>query len=612
MKEANLKLKTVIAKLSPNFLENNKIDGIDINLSALNEDFIYQKTDGKIVNYFPENLSLKISKTGVVELLGLMVNVVSTYLYNIRKKTGVNADIVSKVKMSANSEYELTVTVDKHFFRKKGKGRHKLYFTIYKNVADFGLIEVIQIPFKKSDVYLLMQTIKEIIQSNKISLLTFVEANLLRVDEEKFSRNIISKQMIPINYFDGYFGVGGDVWLHGQELLNLMYVIDKLLYSMYIEKKLSSLQQNFRQVTTINIDDILYLHILRFQVVDEKTIIEPSKFNEMDIKYEIPFSSNLLGLMYVAIDPRMLITSENSAIKKRKELGFVAMRESRFFIDLKSTSSEKNNKEEITLRGEVYVDEMSDEEHSGLIEHYDEEKKRVFVPLMQNFDIKLKNQWWKMIKSLSFALTNEYTDYRNKNKVKFFTINSDISGRFRYDFYLYADPDNKAPLVLNILQWKIKKGKTPYLVGKYRQPLFEKYIYELLVLILNSYRHLKTAKYIVKVGKKDILPYKYSTINNVNIIKRNTAIDFGIKKEDGNVYIGMLNNGFVSKLTEQDKTQLRASAYSRIIRGYWIPFTGEMIAINPDGYFSFLYGELYLEEKEEGVTWATHFLRGVL
>jgi hypothetical protein len=65
-----------------------------------------------------------------------------------------------------------------------------------------------------------------------------------------------------------------------------------------------------------------------------------------------------------------------------------------------------------------------------------------------------------------------------------------------------------------------------------------------------------------------------------------------------------------SKLGVQDIELINASAYSRLTRGYWIPFSGEKIAIGQDGFVTDMFSEVNMENNHEGNLWATQLFFG--
>ncbi len=293
----------------------------------------------------------------------------------------------------------------------------------------------------------------------------------------------------------------------------------------------------------------------------------------------------------------------------------ISMRES--FLGIAIRPKVKNPEESrITLVGKTKDGQFQEENDvsdilENFIKKYNKAGEKVLVPVLTEFQIDLKDQWPKLIAALGIAYTREYiTEEKTWNLMKFFVINQNNKGKFKYEFTIFADEKNKAPAVLIIDQYQIKKGEDDILLARYRQPLFEKYIYQLISIILTASEDIQQIDLTQDMNLKSLLQYKYKSFESIQKIKKDKQIDFGIKKTVNDVEIGNYTQELTSLLNIQDIALLNISAFFRLTKGYWIPFVGDKISVGQDGFLTDMYGELNMEEDKKGSIWATKIFFG--
>jgi hypothetical protein len=277
----------------------------------------------------------------------------------------------------------------------------------------------------------------------------------------------------------------------------------------------------------------------------------------------------------------------------------------------------RKNPEEskVSLVGKVKDGHFSELNEFGqptenFIKMYDQDNNEKLVPVLMDFDIDMKDQWPKLIKGLSMALTGEYKNYREFNNLKFFVINQTPMGRYKFQFRIYSDPENKAPAVLTIDKIKLRNREEIF-ESRYRQPLFKKYIYQIISIILSSAQDIENISFLMNYSTKDLLGYQYKSFKTVKEVKKGKEIEFGIKKHNEEVLFGNFSSpNTYTKLSFQDTELMNISSYFRIINGYWIPFVSDKIAFGQDGYLTDIFGEVNLEEEEKGLEWAVKLFFG--
>lgn len=617
----NLHLKNIIMDLES--IENNetgRLEGLTLVFNPIHEDKIYNKTNGKPVGFFPNNLNVKLDMRNIIQLNALFLETLSSYLYNIRQKV-FDRDMIEIIHSRIDDERYLRVRVSRFFFREEEKGRYKISIAIIKKgKEDIDDSEIVNINYTKRDIIVFSSVLKRMVSSYMRDNATSVLGEYINFETKE---GLYEKQCMIAKIDNSV--VIDSIWLHGQELMNVMYIIHELIYNLNIEKKLDSLVTFYRQVRFIRKGDILYLELSKMNKYHDYEYLE---INGEKAILKLPISSFLLSVLYLFIDINILRHAdfEEEFIEDMEILGsskthlgkgikyHISMKESLIGIAI---NERKKNPEEskVSLVGKVKEGHFSEINELGIpVENYtkmyDGDNNKSLVPVLMDFDIDLKNQWIKLIKGLSLALTGEYKEERDFNLLKFYVINHTPMGRYKYQFKIYSDPENKAPAVLTIDKIKVRKeGET--FESRYRQPLFKKYIYQLISIILSSAQDIEKIDFVMNVSSKELLKYQYKSFKTVKNVKKGKEIEYGIKKFEQEVLFGNFSNpNTYMKLPFQDIELTNITSYFRIINGYWIPFVGEKISFGQDGYLTDLFGEINLEKDSKGVEWASRLYFG--
>jgi len=617
----DLHLKNIIMDIHS--IENNetgRLEGVNFAFKPVHEDKIYNKTNGKPVGFFPPNLNINLDMKSVIQLNALFLETLSSYLYNLRQKI-FEKDMIEIIKPRTDDNYYIKVRVSRYFFREEEKGRYKISIAIIKKGED-GLddTEIVNINYTKRDIIVLSSVLKRIASSYMRDNATTIFGEY--VDTE--SKEVVQEKNCMIAKIDNSIVID-NIWLHGQELMNVMFVVQELTYNLHIEERLDSLVSFYRQVRFIREGDILYLELSKMNRDHEYVY---SEYEDKQVYLKVPFSNFLLSTLYLYLDINILRHADfeeefagdieimgSSKTNLGKGVKYhVSMKES--LIGIAINERRKNPEQsKISLVGKVKEGHFSEINEMGIpvenyIKIYDEDNNEKLIPILMEFDIDMRDQWLKLIKGLSVALTGEYKEKREFNNLKFFVINQTPMGRYKYQFKIISDPGNKAPAVLIIDKYKLK-NKEEILESRYRQPLFKKYVYQLISIILSSAQDIENIDFIMDISTKELLHYQYKSFKKVSEVKKGKEIKFGIKKhEDETLFGNFTNPNSYVKLRFQDKELINISSYFRLINGYWVPFVGDKIAIGQDGYLTDIFGEINLEEDENGVVWAAKLYFG--
>jgi hypothetical protein len=598
-------LKNVNVDISAISNDGIRLDGMKFNFLAIHEDKIYHKSNGDVVGVLPQNLEISLNTNELIQFNALLLETISSYLYNIRKKIFVNKDLIEVISTKIDKTYYIKVRVSKFFFREEERGRYKISVAFINKETNK---EIVNLNFSKRDVTVLSSFIKEITTSyDRIGTYSF-DVNILN----KETSEIISSKRSAIMKVNNSLLID-EIWLHGQELLNTMYTLDQLVYKLNIEDDLNKLNSFYRQIKFYSKNDILHIRLFKMNSEHGQ---EPIMLDGVEIDVEVPISSRILSILFLTLNINVLKHSEleeelNSEIlgSDRINLGknikyHISMKESSLGIAIRPRTKTPNISR-FSFVGEVKDGAFLEENefHDMLpnyIKKYDQDGNFDLVPVLTKFNIDMKDQWFKLIYALGIAYTKEYiTEERDFNIVKFFVINQNNEGRFKYEFSIFSDSKNKAPAVLQINKFKTNKGAEDEFVSRYRQPLFERYVYQLLMVLMASASEIDNIELLREESSKTLLPYQYKSFKKVNTLKKDKIILYGIKKTKDEVLFGNFSvEGLSAKLSFEDLLLIRLSVFFRITKGYWIPVTGEKFSIGQDGYFTEMYGELNMEEEK--------------
>lgn len=612
-----------------------RLEGIRIEFFPIDEQKTYTKTDGTGVTGFPKNLYIDLDINNLSVFVSYLIGAVSSYLYNIRHKvTNFDVSRIIKVKKFNNDKY-LRLTLSKHFFRGEGEqGRYKISTSfIQKAPMDiFDDTELINFNLTKRDVVLILNLIKKLTSS------------YLKDAAIPFSMDYFSKD--TNEYLGTKTGIIGkifnsviidDVWFHGQELLHLMYVTHELIYNLNIEKKLNIVHGNYRQISITSEEDILYLNITK---MNEKQEIVYSEFNGEEAIIKIPIGAIFIAALYLYLDIEILkhmdFESEDYRNEKENILGkllhagniryHISLKESLLGVDIAEVDEKSNKRKSknqdvesvirfagVARKGQFNVEDESGNIQENVIIKYDEHNIPQEIPLLSEFNIDLKDRWPMFIKALSYGLTEEYLEEgREFNTVKFFVVNKEDIGYCKYSFTIYSDVKNKASTVIIIDKYKMNKGGEETILGRFRQPLFRKYIYELLLIFLAAGKEVNNVQLTDETTNKELLPYKHRSYKTVEVNNDEKVVNYGIRKKSDGIYWGNFTNfSHVSKLPIQDIDLLNISSEFRIFnKKRWLPFTGDRISVTQNGYITDMFSEKNLEKDNQGVVWAIRIYYG--
>jgi len=598
--------------------ETGKLIGINLGFSPINEDKIYHKSTGEIVTYLPDDLNIKLDMRNLIKFNSLLLETISSYLFNLRSKI-IKTDLIEIINVynkEFDNKYKIKVRVSRFFFREEEKGRFKISIAFLDKETNE---ETVNINLSKRDVQVMTALIKKITTSYHRESGVYVPAEFVSVETGK----IVDTSDILIAKIDNSLLIE-NIWLHGQEIMNTLFTVQELVNKLHIEKNLLSLQSMYRQIKFVVNDDILYMELEK--MTSEHEIEEIERKGEV-VKLRLPFTGPLISSLYLFLDIEILrhadfedefdddieIIGKKDIFEGEKIKYHLSLKESVLSIGVKERRNKPEEKR-VMFYGRTKEGAFEEEDEFGstlpnYIKKYNSDGVAELVPVITEFKINLKDQWIKFIRGLSMAYTQEFKEVRDRNVIKFFVINQGPEGRHKYQFQILADPENKATSVLIIDKYKLK-NKEEYHEGRFRQPLFKKYVFQLITILLASAREIEEIKLSEEKNTIDLLRYNYKSFKTVKEFKKTKIADYGIKKEEDKIYFGNFNldNMFV-ELPSQDIEILNIVSIFRIFNGYWLPFVGEKIAIGQDGYLTDMFGELNLEENY-GSDWATNLYFG--
>ena len=620
-------LKHEVISLYP--IENTtlgRLEGVRLQFFEIDERKTYYKSNGDGVAGFPKNLYIDLDVFNLAKLTSILLGAVSSYLYNIRSQVLHDTNLYQTIRVRKfdNDKY-LKVRLSKHFFRQGDKGRYKVSIAFIKKSDIEGIddTELINFNLTKRDVLVLLNLIKRLTSSYLKDAAVPMSVQYIDKDTGEF----IAERTAVVGKIFNAITIDG-IWLHGQELLNMMYVTHDLIYKLYVEKNLESVQSNYRQLRFFPREDIMYLDLVKMNSKHEEVFNE---FNGKKVIVRIPIGSLFLAAMFMYLDIDILRHTSFDAeyyedMGEDKLAQLLSDSSIKYHISLKEsylgvgTKPDNKNDENTKLyfagiakEGKFHAELEDGEILDNYVLKYDEHNIAHAIPVIPSFHIDLRDKWPIFIKALSYGFTKEYLEEdREYDMNKFYVINQDITGHYKYEFTIYSNNENKAPVVLIIDKYKLSKGEDPKLIGRFRQPLFRKYIYQLLSIFLAAGKEMTNIKLTEEIDAKELLPYKYKSYKTVEVNKTEEKAEFGIKKMNDKVFWGNFKTrAQCVELPQQDIDLLNMSSEFRIFNAKrWIPFTGERITLTQNGYITDMFSEYHLEKDNKGVIWATRLYYG--
>lgn len=681
-----------LLKISPK--EDDRVMiGANLKFSESSQDEIYRNGSGNVIQLPPElyQIGVNLSFNSLMELGAALLSSVSTYLFQFRQEINSGENTIFIKPENPEEIYGLKIYTTRFFFRDKEKtqqGRYKVKISVMNYVDPDNPFEEVVFPFTKRDVIQLLALIRMTIGEFTKTKSIFLPVQMFDLK----SGELVGKAPLPISKRYNSFGVG-TTFLHGQELLNLVYVIDKLSFTMNIEDYLDNLLMTFRQIacSTDPKSSILHLNNIRASKEDigklpdtieaenddqdfmlksnpseeEKNNIfyliltkynyintlDPEKYLGKEVAYVVPFSAKFLAIAYLCLtidSLRLKFDEDDTAEEMAKKIFgdnakyanikyFLSLRESSLGIGVKRYKQKKDKESfpKITLVGKVnpgvYKTSYNGVERENVILRKGKNGEKELVNVLTDFSISIESaQWLKLVKALSISYTRAYEKAGNtQNLVKFFAQNINENDVIeKYYFTILTSIYNESPCVLEIEKFIYDRAqKQEVFIAAYRQPLYDRYIYQLLLVLLSCSEFLDNNLYLKEVNSKELMHFKYKSMKNVDF---NTGgkVQYGIKKISNNIldtsknavlwgeFKANGNNGsYQIELNQQDQFLLNQSAFFKLVRGYWQPFVGDDIAVGPDGYITDTYGEIdtmkpSAEEMYPDIDWALNIYYG--
>jgi len=595
--------------------ETGKLIGINLSFQPIHEDKVYHKSTGDVVPVLPTDLSIKLDMRNLITFNSLLLETISSYLYNLRKKV-LKTDLIEVLTSKLDDKYKIRVRVSRHFFREEEKGRYKISIAFLNKETEE---EVVNINLTKRDILVMIGLLRKITTSFGRETGIFVPAQTINVDTNEI---IDTSADVIVAKIDNSILID-NIWLHGQEIMNSLFTVQELIYKLNIENNLKNLQSIYRQITFVEKDEILYLELEKMNSSHEK---EDNIIDGINTKIRLPFTGKLLSALFLFLDITILrhadfededdnveIIGKENVFEGEKVKYHMSLKESVLAVGIKNRKN-KPNESRVMFFGKTKEGAFTEFDEYGselqnYIKKYNESGESELVPVLTGFNINLKDQWIKLVRGLSMAYTQEYIEKRERNIIKFFVINQGPDGRFKYDFKILGDPNNKATSVLIIDKYRLKNREEIF-EGRFRQPLFKKYVFQLITIILAAARDIHKIKLSEEKDTMDLLRYNYKSFKKVKEVKKSKVADYGIEKNGDEVWLGNFAiDGLAVKLVDQDIELLNITSLFRIYNGYWLPFTGDKVAIGQDGYLTDMFGEVNLEENY-GTDWATRIYFG--
>jgi len=396
-----------------------------------------------------------------------------------------------------------------------------------------------------------------------------------------------------------------------------MFLVDQLNYEFEVEKSLNTLNSFYRQLKFVNENGIVSIYIKKMNSSsEEEDLIDMETGKKYHLKIDI--SSYLLTLMSMFLSVKMLqhgefdedLSSEyksGNTFNDIKNIKYhVSMKES--FIGFGYNNSRKRG-EEITFAAVVKDNAYSitDDNNNQLDLMFEKNGEKMVV--LDQINISLRDQWPKLLEALSMAYTKSYLKWDKTSFHKRFFVTNNEKGRwYKYEFDISGSEENKAPAVLIVNKYLIS-GKNFELISSYRQPLFKRYLYQLIVILLNVSSYFEKTNFKLNINKKDIMKFRFQSMKRMSILKKNEDITYGFERNGKEFTWGIFSekNKMKEVIPDQDIKLLNLSSLFRLTRGDWLPFVGQKICIGPDRYLTDIYGEFFLEKNySEGEIWASN------
>lgn len=610
----NIILKNVIVDLKSLSNESGQFSGVNIKFKSPSSEKIFLTSSKVVIHEFPEHLvndGFNFDLKALIDFTSILNSGISTALFAIRRKMPNGGEFNIKIKSSLEDGRFLQVNLTKHFFREGNLGRNKVSLSFFKEDKDFGVYEEVQVDFTKKDIQILFALITEITSDAYVTRPYYCLAKKIdaKTGEELSDYNIPFAKVDNSVVFD-------DIWLHGQELFNLMFLADQLNYEFEIENRMHELNSTYRQIKIVTENGIANI-ILKKMNKDSLDEVKIDSYSGLEYFIKIPVSSYVLTLLSMFLTPKMLSHGvfepevETPFESKQK---FSSLEGIKYHISTKESfiglgyKYHKKHGESLNFAFQVKNGFYSIEDEHGEMDMMFEKKGEKFAVLESAF-FSLREQWPKLIEAFSLAYTKKYTEWDKTSYMKKFFVTQNENGKwFKYEFSISSSIDNKAAGVLLITKYKMI-GKEVELVSSFRQVLFKKYLYQLLVILLNMSSYFEKTNFEISVNKMDMIKYRFMSMKRIVKLEKKDVVLYGFKRSLEGIEWGIFSssNNMNEVLTEQDLKLISISSKFRLLRGDWLPFVSDKICIGPDRFLTDFYGEFNLENKlGDGEIWASN------
>ena len=621
-------LKNFLLSAEGRLNEKGEYNGIKFSFKPSSSSTIYKKSDGEVNSFLPDDMNLELDAKGTQILLSLLAEPLSTYLFSLRKDLPGGGDIHTTLGTSDDCPYFAKVFVTKHYYKTKMGGRDKVVIDLIEKESGESIVSL---PMRKKDVSLVFTIVSRMIQSLTDSGVMVVPTSFL--DSE--TKEVMVKKSAPVVVVDNSVSFN-QVWLHGQEMFDLSYIVHSLLFDNNIENETAKICLERRQLKSSFESGLLFL-----------TLKKKDKYNSDVFSDEIstptlvkvPLTCKLLVFLYSMLSTEALKHkdySETGDINPVVTAGakyHISLRES--YLGFAVRQSKKDSHVSKVMMYAYTKEGVFGDTGNETIPYFDENGIQRDVPIIEEMKIDLRDFWYKLMSHLSIAYTGSYIENKevtefgdHQHKTLFYTFDSEKGvGKIRYQFTLLSSSANKAPMVLIVDKYKVNSGSVPdQLLGRYRQPLFRKYIYQMLKIFQALAAEVSELNFSLAIKqKKDLLPLSFSSATKLAATKVNPDIYYGIHRQGVRIWIGMVQlkkdqkpHDIESKdlldnltlLSVQDAEMLNISAEFRLLWGYWLPFVGKHITIGQDGYLTDTSVEMLLEDGVKGSDWASKLYFG--
>ncbi len=633
-KITQINLKHLIFSAAPSYSEENRLEGITFKFFEKNNDEVYTKSyrnDFEVAHSF-HNIKLILDTRQLITFVSTLVEGVSTYLYNIRYQLAGEEHLETNLRLKedkrGNNNYKLRITNNRKKVRKFDKDDKEHALTRYKVmiainvIVDEKEIELVELRFTKRDVLLMLNIIKSMMSIDS-RIFNFIYSNSQTIDSD--SEVLSDPELISISKIDNSI-VFGDTFLHGQEILNLNYLVDMLIFGFGIENDLDTIVSNYRQISTFKYNDfILGLNIKKMKKNEDSFVFDENK------SIDIMFNNRLLAGLFLFLTTSQLkhssLANEVDKEKFGKQVFYhINLLESDIAVGFNSVPKLKTVKK----TGKEYMnffsisvstkERMFEEGKAGYIKHFlPGTDEPTYVNSIDELSLGLHGKWIYFLETITKANNKEFDEDETTIRKRLHIIKAEAGGQKKYTIGLYSDTENKAPLVLSIEKYD-KEGEN--ILGKYRQPMFSKYIKEFLMISMQSAYELPNFSYKEQKELSEIVGLEYTNLKmvkegnlsfpSIKNIPEGTQVKIGIEKlRNRIVKIGDFSKEEKTTVLDyNDIISLNISAANRIMHGKWIPFVGEQIALSQEGYFTDLFSEINLEEKGLGAFHAWQYFFG--